>query len=82
MSTTTTNRTARRRPSLRLSLLAATAGVALASAPARAAIEENYASGEPPITTTWFAPVSDGGAAGRPRLRGRHAPAPRGRACP
>ena len=57
MSTTTTNRTARR-PSLRLSLLAATAGVALASAPARAAIEENYASGEPPITTTWYTPVS------------------------
>jgi uncharacterized protein (DUF305 family) len=59
MSTTTTNRAARRRPSLRLSLLAATAGAALASAPARAAIEENYASGEPPITTTWYTPVSE-----------------------
>jgi uncharacterized protein (DUF305 family) len=58
MSTTTTNRTARR-PSLRLYLLAATAGAALASAPARAAIEENYASGEPPITTTWYIPVSE-----------------------
>ena len=62
MSTTIQNRTARRRLPLRLSLLAATAGFALA-APARAAIEENYASGEPPITTTWFAPVS--GAAQR-----------------
>jgi len=53
------NRTAPRpRLTLRLSLLAATAGLALASAPARAAVEENYVSGEPPITTTWFAPVS------------------------
>ncbi len=59
MSTTIQNRTARRRLPLRLSLLAATAGVALAAAPVRAAIEENYASGEPPITTTWFAPVSE-----------------------
>ena len=59
MSTTIPDRTARR-PSLRLSLLAATAGLALAAAPAaRAAVEENYASGEPPITSTWFAPVSD-----------------------
>src|SRR5215211_6201060 len=58
MSTTIQNRTAQRRPSLRLALLAATAGLALASA-ARAAVEENYASGEPPITTTWFAPVSE-----------------------
>ena len=59
MSTTTTDRTARR-TSLRLSLLAATAGIALAAtAPARAAIEENYASGEPPITTTWYTPVSE-----------------------
>jgi len=41
--------------------LAAAAGLALlAGVPAaRAAVEENYASGEPPITTTWFAPVSD-----------------------
>ncbi|GAA0592401.1 hypothetical protein GCM10009416_33470 [Craurococcus roseus] len=63
MPTTTPDRTARQRPSPRRPLLAATAaaGLALAAvaAPARAAIEENYASGEPPITTTWFAPVSD-----------------------
>lgn len=58
MRTTIPGRTARR-PSLRLTLLTATAGVALAAAPARAAIEENYAPGEPPITTTWFAPVSE-----------------------
>ena len=58
MHTTIPNRTARL-PSLRPALLAAMAGLALAAAPARAAIEENYASGEPPITTTWFAPVSE-----------------------
>ena len=58
MSTTTTNRAARRRPPLRLSLLAATAGIALASAPARAAIEDSYSPGEPPVSTTWFGPVS------------------------
>ena len=59
MSTTISGRTARR-PSLRFLLAATTAcGLALAAAPARAAIEENYASGEPPITTTWFAPMSD-----------------------
>jgi hypothetical protein len=60
MSTTISGRTARR-PSFYFLLLAATTacGLALAAAPARAAVEENYASGEPPITTTWFAPVSD-----------------------
>ncbi len=58
MSTTNTNRAARRRPPLRLSLLAAMAGVALASAPARAAIEDTYSPGEPPVSTTWFGPVS------------------------
>ena len=59
MPMTISDRTARR-PSLRF-LLAATAacGLTLAAAPALAAVEENYASGEPPITTTWFAPVSD-----------------------
>jgi uncharacterized protein (DUF305 family) len=60
MPTTIQNRTAQRRRSLRLALLAASAaGLAVAAAPAQAAVEENYASGEPPITTTWFAPVSD-----------------------
>ena len=59
MSTASSDRTARR-PSLRFLLAATTAcGLALAAAPARAAIEENYASGEPPITTTWYTPVSD-----------------------
>ena len=58
MTTPTPDRTARRR-SPRRALLAATAGAALTAAPALAAIEENYASGEPPITSTWFAPVSD-----------------------
>ena len=57
-TTTTTGRAARRRPPLRLSLLAATAGIALASAPARAAIEDSYSPGEPPVSTTWFGPVS------------------------
>ncbi len=59
MSTTTTNRRARLRPSLRLSLLAATAGVALASAPARAAIEDTYSPGAPPVSTGWFVLASE-----------------------
>ena len=58
MSMTILNRTARR-SSLRFSLLAATAGLVLAAAPARAAVEESYTAGEPPITTTWFASVSE-----------------------
>ncbi len=59
MSTTRSDRTARW-PSLRFLLAATTAcGLALAAAPAQAAVEENYASGEPPITTTWYAPVSE-----------------------
>ena len=58
-TTITTHRAARRRHPLRLALLAATAGIALASTAGRAAVEENYASGEPPITSTWFAPVSE-----------------------
>lgn len=58
MTTTRNNDTARHAPP-RLSFLAATASLALAAAPAAASIEENYASGEPPVTSTWFAPVSD-----------------------
>lgn len=58
MPTTMQNRPPRRL-SARLALLAATAGLALSATSAQAAIEENYAPGEPPITTTWFAAVSE-----------------------
>ena len=57
MTTTRTKAARRNSPSF---LLAATAGLALAAAPAatRAAIEDSYSPGEPPVSTTWFGPVS------------------------
>ncbi|GAA0599138.1 hypothetical protein GCM10009416_41620 [Craurococcus roseus] len=60
MTTTRNNNAARRAPPRRfLAATAAAAGLALAATPALASIEENYAAGEPPVTSTWFAPVSD-----------------------
>jgi uncharacterized protein (DUF305 family) len=53
MTTKNSNRAARRLP-LRLALLAATTGLALAAAPARAAIEEGYQPGGAPVPTTWY----------------------------
>ena len=63
MTTNTTRETeaAARRAPPRALLLAAAAGLALsAAAPpaARAAIEDSYSPGEPPVATTWFGPAS------------------------
>lgn len=53
MPTKNRNRDAKRPPP-RLALLAAAAGLALAAAPARAAIEEGYDPGGAPVPTTWY----------------------------
>lgn len=59
MFATAQNRMARR-ASLRLSLLAGATGLALgAAAPARAAIEDTYSPGEPPVSTGWFVSASE-----------------------
>jgi uncharacterized protein (DUF305 family) len=59
MPTTTIRSRAARRPSLRLTLLAAAAGLALAAAPpALAGIEDGYESGGTPATTTWYGPAN------------------------
>ena len=60
MSTTTIIRSqVARRPSLRLTLLAAAAGLAFAAAtPASAAIEEGYDPNGAPVPTTWFEPAN------------------------
>ncbi len=54
-----TTKAARRGPA-RLSLAAAAGLALLAAAPpaGRAAIEDSYSPGEPPVSTTWFGPVS------------------------
>ncbi|MBV1795697.1 DUF305 domain-containing protein [Siccirubricoccus sp. G192] len=57
MSTTIRNQAAKR-SSLRLTLLAATAGLALAATPALAAIEDGYEPGGTPATTTWYGPAN------------------------
>ena len=57
MPTTTIRSQAAKRPSLRLPLLAAAAGLALAATPALAAIEEGYEPGGAPATTTWYGPA-------------------------
>jgi uncharacterized protein (DUF305 family) len=63
MTATDEPEAARRRGPPRFPLAAAAAGLALlaaaAAAPAaRAAIEDSYSPGEPPVSTTWFGPVS------------------------
>ncbi|MBD0271988.1 MAG: DUF305 domain-containing protein [Acetobacteraceae bacterium] len=59
MTTTRTSRAARRAPPRTL-LAAVATGLALAAATpaARAAIEDSYSPGEPPVSTTWFGPAS------------------------
>jgi uncharacterized protein (DUF305 family) len=65
MTTHSSTRTeaAARRPARRLSLTATAAAAALAlgaamPAATRAAIEDGYSPGEPPVATTWFGPAS------------------------
>jgi uncharacterized protein (DUF305 family) len=53
MSTKNPNRVAGRLP-LRLAVLATATGLALAAAPARAAIEEGYDPNGAPVPTTWY----------------------------
>ena len=58
MPTTTIRGRAARRSSPRLALLAAAAGLGLATAtPALAAIEDGYEPGGTPATTTWYGPA-------------------------
>ena len=82
MSTRNLNRAAAKLP-LRLALAAGVAGLALATAPARAAIEEGYDPSVAPVPSTWYA-SADPAALQADRdyvagMRAHHADAPRGR---